>query len=164
MLAVVAFIAILCALLLPALLRAKSSAKARQCQSNLRQMGVALHVFVADQKAYPLAANAKYFEGKHPEPEVRAPADMMALGDGFRGWNTTVVDGSPSFERDKGVILGADHGGTQRAMRRHSGKANVVLCDGHVESVSLHSLFTDSNDDVLRRWNKDNQPHREKLQ
>ena len=244
LLAVIALIAILCALLLPALLRAKSSAKARQCQSNLRQMGVALNVFVTDHKAYPLAANAKYFEGKHPEhksgwiealngyllnqrlfdtdgrarvqngiydcpgqpeirpngwdysdygyngnglgganaalglggkgttpydeptpeSEVRAPIEMMALGDGFRGSSVMIVDGSAGFGRGKEMILVPDGESTARARKRHAGKANVVLCDGHVESVSLHRLFTDSGDEALRRWNKDNQPHRENLQ
>jgi prepilin-type processing-associated H-X9-DG protein len=42
-------------------------------------------------------------------------------------------------------------------------KANVVFCDGHVESPTLQFLFADTSDDALSRWNRDHQPHRERL-
>ncbi|WP_160164578.1 H-X9-DG-CTERM domain-containing protein [Pedosphaera parvula] len=45
---------------------------------------------------------------------------------------------------------------------RHHGKANVVFCDGHVESPTLKFLFEDTSDAALVRWNRDHQPHREK--
>jgi hypothetical protein len=37
------------------------------------------------------------------------------------------------------------------------------LCDGHVEAVKLSALFSETADEALRRWNKDNLPHRERL-
>jgi prepilin-type processing-associated H-X9-DG protein len=40
---------------------------------------------------------------------------------------------------------------------------NVVFCDGHVESPTLQFLFEDASDEALSRWNRDHQPHREKL-
>jgi prepilin-type processing-associated H-X9-DG protein len=43
------------------------------------------------------------------------------------------------------------------------GKANVVFCDGHVESPTLAFLFTDTSDAALSRWNRDHQSHRELL-
>jgi len=43
------------------------------------------------------------------------------------------------------------------------GKANVVFCDGHVESPTLQFLFEDTSDASLSRWNRDHLPHREKL-
>jgi prepilin-type processing-associated H-X9-DG protein len=46
---------------------------------------------------------------------------------------------------------------------RHQGKANVVFCDGHVESPTLPFLFADTSDAALSRWNRDHLPHREKL-
>ena len=44
-----------------------------------------------------------------------------------------------------------------------AGKLNVVFCDGHVESPTLPFLFTDTSDAALSRWNRDHQPHRERL-
>ena len=46
---------------------------------------------------------------------------------------------------------------------RHGNKANVVFCDGHVESPTLKFLFEDTSDAALARWNRDHLPHREKL-
>jgi prepilin-type processing-associated H-X9-DG protein len=43
------------------------------------------------------------------------------------------------------------------------GKANAVFCDGHVESPPLPFLFADTSDAALSRWNRDHQPHRERL-
>lgn len=43
------------------------------------------------------------------------------------------------------------------------GQANVVFCDGHVESPTLKLLFADTHDTALARWNRDHLPHHEKL-
>lgn len=51
---VIAVIAILASLLLPALGRAKSSALSAVCKSNLRQVGLGLHLYVDDFGKYPL--------------------------------------------------------------------------------------------------------------
>jgi prepilin-type processing-associated H-X9-DG protein len=49
------------------------------------------------------------------------------------------------------------------ALLKFVGKANVVFCDGHVESPTLKFLFEDTSDAALVRWNRDHLPHREKL-
>jgi len=36
----------------------------------------------------------------------------------------------------------------------------MSYCDSHVESLTLKNLFFDQDDASLRRWNKDNEPHR----
>lgn len=53
LLVVIAIIAILGALLLPSLSKAKGAARGVECKNNLRTMGLAMHMYVADFRAYP---------------------------------------------------------------------------------------------------------------
>jgi len=58
LLVVIAVIAILAALLLPALNRAKVASKNAACKNNLRQLGLALTMYVGDNNAYPYTVDA----------------------------------------------------------------------------------------------------------
>jgi prepilin-type processing-associated H-X9-DG protein len=95
------------------------------------------------------------------EADVVSPTQMMAIGDGLKGGNGVVEDGDNWLWRSSGVA--GYSGSTAHAYARHQGKANVVFCDGHVESPTLQFLFADTRDAALIRWNRDHQPHRELL-
>jgi prepilin-type processing-associated H-X9-DG protein len=86
---------------------------------------------------------------------------MLAIGDGFLGANGTIRDGVRVLQRGAGIedFLAS----TKRSQGRHRGKANVVFCDGHVESPTLKFLFEDTSDAALVRWNRDHLPHRDRL-
>jgi prepilin-type processing-associated H-X9-DG protein/prepilin-type N-terminal cleavage/methylation domain-containing protein len=103
------------------------------------------------------------------ESEVVNPSEMFAVGDALLGSPSFVVDGVNILGRaSDGWVSAHGHGfsdpeSTKRSYARHQGKANVVFCDGHVESPTLLFLFEDTSDDALSRWNRDHLPHREKL-
>lgn len=252
LLVVIAIIGILAALLLSAISRAKARAQQVKCANNVRQLGLAVQLFVTDTHAYPLFSNPKFLKGGYPEyqtawttalqgilakgdpvrhpglpspydkgiwlcpaaprpaiipadmgypsygynayglsansstknlglgghygwhagpdgsmappvkdSEVTSPSQLVELGDGFEGGKGIVRDGVGLLHRNGRV---QDYlGSTKRSYSRHRGKANLVFCDGHVESPTLKSLFDDTSDSALARWNRDHQPHRDQL-
>jgi prepilin-type processing-associated H-X9-DG protein/prepilin-type N-terminal cleavage/methylation domain-containing protein len=102
------------------------------------------------------------------ESEVVSPSEMFAVGDAFFGAPSVIVDGASILGRaSDSVVLShrpfPDPESTKRSYARHQDKANVVFCDGHVESPTLQFLFEDTSDEALSRWNRDHLPHREKL-
>ncbi len=119
-----------------------------------------------DTNALGLGGHYVWNDLYYPPPavnisEVVAPSEMMAIGDGFMGNNGIIRDGEQILWRTYNVTNFFDS--TKRAYARHQGKANVVFCDGHVESPTLQFLFEDTSDTALVRWNRDHLPHREKL-
>jgi prepilin-type processing-associated H-X9-DG protein len=93
------------------------------------------------------------------ESEVVNPSDMMAIGDSFE-LETNTLDDAIELRRADWSNQNAKN---LNAVSRHQGRANVVFCDGHVESPKLQFLFEDTSDEALSRWNRDHLPHREKL-
>ena len=88
------------------------------------------------------------------------PSEMMAIGDGLHGNATEIFSGQGILWRHDSYT---GFFSTRSANARHQGKANVVFCDGHVESPTLKFLFEDTSDAALVRWNRDHLPHRERL-
>jgi prepilin-type processing-associated H-X9-DG protein len=95
---------------------------------------------------YSISSNTLAVLAPIAESEVIAPSDMMAIG-----------------ESDGLIFMRSERYDFPKMLLRHQNKANVVFCDGHVESPTLPFLFTDTSDVALSRWNRDYQPHRERL-
>lgn len=244
LLVVIGIIGILSALLLVGISSAKARVRRIQCANNVRQLGQALQLFVADSHVYPLLVNVGYWKEKYTEhftsweavienelsknfprtnwaepkgardcpsaerpsdwpedrgyveygyngyglseinetnttglgghkvelpsfappvreSEIAVPSEMMAIGGGFKGGNGVFEDGSTILWRTstaKEIV-----GSTKRSSSRHQGKANVVFCDGHVESPTLKLLFETKTDDALVHWNRDHLTHSDNL-
>jgi prepilin-type processing-associated H-X9-DG protein/prepilin-type N-terminal cleavage/methylation domain-containing protein len=101
------------------------------------------------------------------ESEVLSPAEMIALGDGFVGWSGVVSDSTSGWlGRDMDFFLNPRvelPTGVDRANARHQRRANIAFADGHVAAMSFDALFKDTSDAALSLWNRDHQPHRERL-
>lgn len=97
------------------------------------------------------------------EFSVVQPSEMTAIGDGFHGSGKIIICGGWFLWRHD--VFHPIFWGTNPfvASACHQGKANVVFCDGHVESPSLQFLFEDTSDTALSRWNRDHLPHKERL-
>lgn len=98
-----------------------------------------------------LGPGASVTRARVRESEVACPSEMMAIGDSF--------DGSMDFMRTPSAEL-VRYGNT---FSRHQSKANVLFCDGHIESPTLKFAFDDTSDAALVRWNRDHLPHRDRL-
>jgi len=81
LLVVIAVIAILAALLLPTLSRAKMAADSAVCRNNLRQQAIGLAVYVGDFGAYP-----PYYSGPAPSPQPEYWMERLSSYVGGHKW------------------------------------------------------------------------------
>ncbi|HEY6225701.1 MAG TPA: prepilin-type N-terminal cleavage/methylation domain-containing protein [Verrucomicrobiae bacterium] len=212
LLVVASIVFILSSFLLPALRNAKGSGRSTRCQTNLRQIGIALNIYTTECGAYPLggpwpfSTNADLMQGwwlaavkknvrdnwdvlicpkssiyayntsgtgfsvdaqrgygltstyvqQLHDSDVRVPSDMLAIGESR--CLRIIGFGRP------GVPAGPDYDPTGPHPTRRS---NAVFCDGHVESSASDRIAKDewgefvSDEAHAKRWNYDNEPHRE---
>jgi prepilin-type N-terminal cleavage/methylation domain-containing protein/prepilin-type processing-associated H-X9-DG protein len=123
------------------------------------------------------------FNAGHPfnshirEEQVLNPSDMIAFGDSVLVGQIYVKESWPTFagmacgdnELDQGQMdlslrptpPVSDEISQRRAsyQKRHSGRWNIIFCDGHVEFKKPEQIFDVSNPEIAKRWNIDNQPH-----
>jgi prepilin-type processing-associated H-X9-DG protein/prepilin-type N-terminal cleavage/methylation domain-containing protein len=113
LLSVISIVFVLSGLLLPAMARAKGSSRSTRCQSNLRQVGVALNIYTTDFAAYPIGGpwpfttNADLIQGwwlAAVKKNVRDNWDvLMCPKSGFYTYNTSGTGFSAEAQRGYGL-------------------------------------------------------------
>jgi prepilin-type processing-associated H-X9-DG protein len=112
------------------------------------------------------------------------PSDLICLGDALiwtflnqdPSWPGILISGTvlspvsspamalwPEFGLSPKVEVPEGDEWRKLTRRRHGGRFNITFCDGHVENLKPQNLFDVRRDDVLKRWNRDNLSHRERL-
>jgi len=77
LLVVIAIIAIIAALLLPSLSRAKAAGQSAACKSNLRQIGIGLNLYASDAQKFPLWMSGNSFWDDKLLPSVSNSRDVF---------------------------------------------------------------------------------------
>lgn len=160
MLVVIGVIAILAALLLPALSQAKEKARRIACLNNLRQLGAAMHLFASDHELYPWrvpiaegGAHSRqrvYYTFLAMETELDTPAvlvcptDRRRIADGWatlRDTNVSYFVGIDTREDRSEMLLAGDwniDGGKPLQDCPVADVNNIAIAFGRAEIPSIH--------------------------
>lgn len=156
LLVVIAIMALLIGLLLPALSRARKSARSVQCLNNLRQIGFALHSYIGDTDLVPRECNGG--GGEDPRWDIAWPL-------AFRKYFTHIKDDKfesiPAYKcpdhpnqkhRVQYISNGLNFSAPERVItwpRQKACKPEGFLQDSQVIYISD---YTDDPDDALYRY------------
>ena len=96
------------------------------------------------------------------ESDLKNPSDMIAITGSYAEVNYSIMRSLQA--RINGTSPGMVYPQASKdAYARHSGKLNTAFCDGHIESIKVDVLYHDKSAQMLKRWNYDNEPHREQV-
>lgn len=95
------------------------------------------------------------------ESEVVSPSDMIALGDSISRTHDpdplrVLMNGTDFLSRSMNIYYNVGESG---ASERHKRMSNIAFADGHVEAMTFGQLFFDRDENALRRWHTDHEPH-----
>jgi prepilin-type N-terminal cleavage/methylation domain-containing protein/prepilin-type processing-associated H-X9-DG protein len=159
LLVVIGIIAVLVAILLPALNRAREAAKATQCLSNLRQLGQATMMFAAENRGWmPGFAGSNEILFRDGDGKIQnATAAQITAGYAQVGWDWITwqrkID-PISGATDPGMSKDADLNITYSGLARYMGAKTIIHAtpaEANQVAQTLESVFRCPSDNLAAR-------------